>query len=303
MPYAQTDENLLNHALEPTFRWLIAAALDGSSMTYGSIKAKLESEEGFSTIFTTRIGFVAGSLMNKIQDAVPNAPLINVLVVNQTDYQPSTGARTYLADKFKLPKLAQKNSKKHFSKLWQHTVKRAANEVYALGTNDWAALYKASFKKSLSSQQISKLRDNRKSGAEENGLQGGGKYGPGGEGKHHRALRLWITDNPAAVRKSFANAKTETESGLDSGDRIDVVYKCADRIVLLEVKSRISNEIDLKRGVYQCIKYRAVRAAMDVRDTPLIETYLVTEQELPKDIAALLRLHDIKHFLAPQDRT
>ena len=68
--------------------------------------------------------------------------------------------------------------------------------------------------------------------------------------------------------------------------------------MLLEVKSRISNDVDVTQGVYQCIKYRAVREAMDVRKCPLIETYLVTENEIPGAISELLRLHNIKHFLA-----
>jgi hypothetical protein len=41
---------------------------------------------------------------------------------------------------------------------------------------------------------------------------------------------------------------------------------------------------------------------MDIRDDPLIETYLVTEYELPGEIAALVRRHKIKHFQAPLER-
>jgi hypothetical protein len=55
-PHVATNENLNDFALEPAFRWLIAAALDGANMTYGEVKYKLENEAGFSTIFTTRIG-------------------------------------------------------------------------------------------------------------------------------------------------------------------------------------------------------------------------------------------------------
>jgi hypothetical protein len=57
--YAPTNENLIEHALEPTMRWLIASALDGTTMTYGEVKQPLESEASFSTVFATRIGHVA----------------------------------------------------------------------------------------------------------------------------------------------------------------------------------------------------------------------------------------------------
>ena len=301
-PYTATNENLMVHGLAPTFRWLIAAALDGTVMTYGDIKEELEDEVGFSTIFTTRIGFVAGALMETIQAEVPDAPLINVLVVNQSDRQPSKGAGGFMADRFNEPRLAKKNAKQRFPDLWARSFKTAADEVYSYSAADWTRVYRKTFNQSLTVAKVTDDRGERNRGNEKDGIPTGRKYGPGGEGEYHRSLRLWIIENPEAVNKSFSGAEEETEVDLDSGDRIDVVYKCADRIVLLEVKSRTSNEIDLRRGVYQCIKYRAVRSAMDVREDPLIETYLVTEMELPGQIAALIRLHKIKHFLAPRER-
>jgi hypothetical protein len=236
--------------------------------------------------------------MEKIQERAPDAPLINVLVVNQADQSPSKGAGGFMANRFHDQRLAEKDAKQKHPELWEESFRRAAAEVYAYGAKKWSALYKKVFGAELGLKQIGQAREDRKRGREEDGVTTGRKYGAGGEGECHRALRLWIKDNPQEVHMSFAGAETETECDLDSGDRVDVVYKCSDRIVLLEVKSRISNEIDLKRGVYQCIKYRAVRAAMDVRDNPVIETYLVTENEPPGNISALLRLHKIKHFLA-----
>jgi len=61
--YAGTNENLIEHALEPAMRWLIAVALDGATITYGDLKRRLETEENFSTVFATRIGLVAGELI------------------------------------------------------------------------------------------------------------------------------------------------------------------------------------------------------------------------------------------------
>ncbi len=300
--YRPTTANIQAHALEPSLRWLIAEALDGGKLFYGELKKKLEDEAGFRTIFSPRMGWVAGLLMNRIQDAIPDAPLINVLVVNQNDRQPGLGAGAYLAKRFKKPRLAEQDAKTKYPQLWEVTCRSAADEVYAYGAEQWAKLYRKVFGAVLSTEQIDKQREDRRRGEEQDGVQTGRDYGAAGEGKFHRELRQWVKNHPEAIHGSFAGAQTETESNLDSGDRIDVVYKCADRIVLLEVKSRVSNEIDLKRGVYQCIKYRAVRAAMDVRDNPLIETYLITEMELPGNISALLRLHKVKHFQAPQVR-
>lgn len=300
--YAATNENLLEHALAPTMRWLIATALDGATMTYGQVKRRLEDEASFSTVFATRIGLVAGDLMNRIQTVDPNAPLINVLVVNQQDRMPSKGAGSYMANRFRNSMLASKGYKQRHPAKWREYFERAAAEVYAYSPAKWSALYARVFGGSFPQAGIEAERNRRHEGNEDDFGSGTHKYGPGGEGKHHRALRLWVTANPALVRRGFAAARTETEFCLDSGDRIDAVYHLVDRTIVLEVKSRISNEVDLRRGVYQCIKYRAVKEAMDGREQVPVEAFLVTETKLPGEIAALLRRHDIRHFLAPISR-
>ncbi|MBY5448105.1 hypothetical protein HFO91_00205 [Rhizobium leguminosarum] len=301
-PYAATNDNLIAHGLAPTMRFLIAVALDGSTMTYGELGAKLENEAGFSTIFRTRLGFVVGSLMGKIQKVEPTAPLINVLAVNQKDRQPSKGAGSFMARRFKERRLDRDDAKTHFPNLWQQSFERAAGEVYKVSAAEWADLYRKVFDAPLDELAIENEREDRKRGTEKDGIQTGRNYGSGGEGPYHKALRLWIKDNPGLVDKAFAEAATDTEVDLDSGDRIDVVYKLIDRTIIVEVKSRISNDVDLRRGIYQCVKYRAVRQAMDVREATPIEALLVTENELPGEIAALVKLHGIRHFMAPLER-
>lgn len=301
--YAGTDEDLRNHALEPAMRRLIAVALDQHTATYGEIKHMLETEEGFSTIFATRIGYVAGELMYRLLEVDPDAPLINVLVVNQDDRLPSKGAGGFMAKRFGVPELAKDGAKEKHPKLWAETFEKAAGEVYAYKAKDWAKLYRKAFGEKLPIDAINEEREDRKTGEENDGLDyNNRRYGRGGEGPAHRALRLWVTENPQAIRKQFAGARTQTEVDLLSGDRIDSVYYCEDRTVVLEVKSRISNEVDMMRGVYQCVKYRAVMTATHVQEDPLVEAFLVTETEVSGEIASLLRLHKIKHFIAPQDR-
>ena len=298
-PYAATNENLAAHALEPALRWLIPVALDGSTMTYGELKERLEAQAGFSTVFTTRIGYVAGELMNRIQAIEPDAPLINVLVVNQDDGQPSKGAGSFMAARFGEPRLNREDAKQAHPKLWKRYFHQSADEVYQVTEAEWARLFKRVFGNDLAIDQIEKGRDDRQDGTERDGIVGGRS---GGEGPFHKALRLWVQANPQQLHRSFTDVVAETEVDLDSADRVDVVYKCPDRTIVVEVKSRISNEVDLRRGVFQCIKYRAVRKAMDVRDDPLVEAWLVTETELPGRIAALVKRHDIRHFQAPLDR-
>jgi hypothetical protein len=300
--YAATNESLIENGLAPSMRWLIAVALDGSTITYGEVKRQLEDKAGFSTIFATRIGFVAGVLMEEIQKIDPDAPLINVLVVNQTDRQPSKGAGSFMARRFDEPRLDRKDAKKKYPQLWKQAFKRAAGEVYSYTEAQWSALFQRTFGTPLDAEKIERDREKRHEGNEKDGIATGRKYGPGGESPFHKSLRIWVKNNPGAIHAAFVNASTETEVDLDSGDRVDVVYKLADRIAVLEVKSRISNEVDLTRGVFQCVKYRAVRQAMDVRDDAVVEAYLITETPLPGEISALVKRHNIRHVRVPQKR-
>ena len=68
----------------------------------------------------------------------------------------------------------------------------------------------------------------------------------------------------------------------------------AARTVAIEVKSRDSDWADLRRGVYQCVKYRAVIAAQDIRRKPVVECWLVTEEPLPSDLKTLTRLLGVR---------
>ena len=109
-------------------------------------------------------------------------------------------------------------------------------------------------------------------GVESDGLP----RGRGGEGINHKALRLWVKDNPEGVDRSFRSVRAETEVDLLSGDRVDVVFYADREIVAIEVKSRDSNWADLRRGIYQCVKYEAVLCAQELRNRS-VRSLLVTE--------------------------
>jgi hypothetical protein len=89
------------------------------------------------------------------------------------------------------------------------------------------------------------------------------RYNPyGSEGSpEHVALRDWVIANPA-----FFNLPEGTvgipEYPLKSGDKVDVVFtKDKEALLGVEVKSWRSDKDDLRRGIFQCIKYKAVLTA------------------------------------------
>lgn len=54
----------------------------------------------------------------------------------------------------------------------------------------------------------------------------------------------------------------EVEYLLPSGDTVDVLFQHKGDWIAVEVKSRISSNLDLARGLFQCVKYRAVIEAV-----------------------------------------
>ena len=291
-----TIENLTRHGAMPLTRWLIAAAKERAVITYGEAKRRLENEQGFSTIFSTMMGRPAGSAMDNILAIDPDAPLINVLLVQQGDRIPGDGAGSYMARRFGNPILGEKDARKRHPELWRQFFERAATEVYAYP--DWEALYERVYNRAFQPDPEAVRRRNNRDGTERDGLPRGRR----GEGDHHKALRLWVTRNPKQVLPKRAVVRTDTEVELLSGDQVDSVYYGATSTVAIEVKSRDSNEADLRRGVFQCVKYRAVLQAMDAREAAPVQALLATETPLLSDLAKLARRLKIRHIVVPQNR-
>jgi hypothetical protein len=86
------------------------------------------------------------------------------------------------------------------------------------------------------------------------------------------------------------------EKRLQSNDEIDVWFMVPREQLAVEVKSVRSNEVDLSRGIFQCIKYKAVLEAEAIcaGSTPKINALLVSEQVLPPEYAKQAELLGVK---------
>ncbi len=275
------NENLeSDRATAPLTAWLIHAAKSRGTMTYGQAKRRLERECGFGDIFPVRIGRVAGVAMNRILEQARRAPMLNVLLVQAATRLPGSGAAGYLAIRNPGKRwLRGKDAHRHGG--WRSVVEEEARLVY--GYPRWDEVYEQVYGHPLPD-----------AAAEPTGNEKDGTRGTGGEGPNHRALKLKVWKNPGLVRKGLSAEGAKKELELLSGDRVDVVAYAPARTVAMEVKSRDSDWADLQRGVYQCVKYRAVLEAQDIRRKPVVESWLVTEKPLPSDLRSLARLLDVK---------
>lgn len=274
-----TKGNLASpHATEPLARWLIGAAKNCTDLTYGEAASRLEAECGFDRIFPAiRMGVSAGEMQKGILELNPDAPLLNVLLVRKDTGEPGDGAREFLAERFPdEPRLRKADVRTSLPGVWTEVVGQAVDDVYR--HPDWDALYEELYGEFVPDPYFESPIDDRRSP----------RARGGGEGARHKALRLWVMRHPERVTMRLRRATVETEKELHSGDRVDVVYSTENEILAIEVKSRNSNWHDLRRGIFQCIKYRAVLQAQE-RSSKSVDALLVSEQQLPPDLTRLAK--------------
>ena len=111
-----------------------------------------------------------------------------------------------------------------------------------------------------------------------------GDKGAGGEGEEHEKLKAFIKDNPKEIGLQ-GKLKATVEYQLPSGDSIDVFFENSKHWYGVEVKSVISSENDIFRGIYQCVKYQAVMEAKMVfeKRQKKIEVILALGRALSSD--------------------
>lgn len=133
----------------------------------------------------------------------------------------------------------------------------------------------------------------KKSGTEYDNPDATRRGGPA-ESEEHKRLKAWVAKNPhgIGVRKSFGCGITE--SRLLSGDEIDVLFSDGNSFRTVEVKSKRSNNEDLKRGIYQCVKYREIKKAEHAPYDVDVQSILVTERDLTPELKERAKLLKVK---------
>lgn len=115
-----------------------------------------------------------------------------------------------------------------------------------------------------------------------------GGYG-GGESYAHKALKEYVARNPQSIGLKANTQQGDTEFPLPSGDSLDVSFNSKTVWVAAEVKSAVSPEADIVRGLFQCVKYRAVMEAVLLTENrpQNVRALLVLEKALPKKLIPL----------------
>ena len=115
----------------------------------------------------------------------------------------------------------------------------------------------------------------------------------GGESARHRRLKEYVRDHPEVLQVPATAEVEKDEFLLPSGDSLDVLFRDGGDWIAVEVKSAISGTSDIRRGMFQCVKYQAViEAYQTTQNLPQsARTVLVLESTFP------VQLTQMKHML------
>lgn len=240
------------------------ATVSKSPHTYG----ELSKEVGHHT---DQIGRVLGLIddvfkaLKKARPEFKDMPTLNCLVISKTTKLPSNGFDyvshdfSSLTDEQKNDQMKRLNSEAYYYDRWKDVLD--ALELTPYNGSDNKA-YEASIRKGTFSKH-------------------------GSEGIKHKALKEHIYEHPECI--GIKNVKhKEMEHVLLSSDRLDVYFILDDTQIAVEIKSSISDNADILRGVYQCVKYDAIlNAEQSVKGMHCqVKSLLVLEGEMPISIAS-----------------
>jgi hypothetical protein len=125
-------------------------------------------------------------------------------------------------------------------------------------------------------------------------------YGGPAESDEHRRLKEYVKSNPRLFGAPKGCKDGVMEKLLRSLDEIDVWFVSPGKQLAVEVKSRRSTDLDLERGIFQCVKYRALLEAENTAEkiSSTVRAGLVSERKLPGELSRLAKLFGVEVRIA-----
>ncbi len=216
------------------------------------------------------LGYIGQALESLSSGWEEEIPPLQCLVVNKQTGLPGEGIGWFVVKKEDFRKLPRKQQRE--------TLQIELQKVFVY--QKWLAVLEAF---GLSAKPV-EYADLLRRAAESRG---------GGESEQHRRLKEYVAKHPRDLELPAAAGVGEIEFSLPSGDSLDVLFRVGEDWSAVEVKSAISDTSDIVRGLFQCVKYRAViEGYQATRNLPQsVRTVLVLEGAFPAELT------EMKHML------
>jgi hypothetical protein len=260
-----TGEKLYQKRAQRTLPILVRQALAKTQTTYSALAAELGMPNPRNLNYV--LGAIGSSLQDLAKEWKERVPPLQYLVVQKLTGVPGDGVGVY-ADEIK-----------RFSSLplWEKRVAVLRELVAIYGYPRWSdVLVHFGLPKAPPALTDGLLRP-----------AGGG--GGSGESEAHRDLKDYVARTPSVVGLGTGGLQTDVEFPLYSGDAVDVFFRSRDQWLAVEVKAANASPEDIGRGLFQCVKYQAVAAAMIAVQggAEHANAALVLENELPTQLHAV----------------
>lgn len=262
-------DKLYQKRARKTLPILVRQARAEQPITYGDLAYELGMKYSLNLNYV--LGAIGSELVMLSKKWGLKIPAIQALVINKNTGVPGSGVYYYAKDAADYWKWGAKKRKRITKIMWEH--------IFAFDKWDKVLeeLSLQTEKPALGSNQgYNKFSNNEIEESEE-----------------HRLLKEYISKNPQSIGLLKKDGPGKVEYTFQSGDIIDVLFKTDKGWIGAEVKSSKSNTQDINRGLFQCVKYKAlIEATLAVEQLSMnCRVILVLADELPKELVP------IKHVL------
>lgn len=268
-----TGDKLYQQRARQALPILVRQAYAGKTIYYSDLAREMgmPNERNLNYV----LGSIGQTLLQLSKDLAENIPPIQCLVVNRQTGLPGEGIGWFI-DKVRYSEM---------SKQEQAAILRAQLEMVFQYPKWEKVLNHLGFHplgNSMLPDQLSKASKRFKFDAVES--------------EHHKKLKEFIAANPSVLGLPVTTPFGIIEFDLPSGDTVDVLFQTDKQWTAVEVKSHISQEPDLIRGLFQCVKYHAVAKAQlaSLGKKANVRTVLVIGKPLPDSLIPLKHVLGVK---------
>jgi hypothetical protein len=289
LPEAFQGDSWTRHTARTVLPLIIWCAKNGKTITYGQLDKEIVRRNWGHHVMAVQYGHPAGTIGNALIETEEEwgepIPPLNALVVNQTTGLPGDGVNRYL---------------ERYYKPDQHVDDMSLDEKRAIVEEIHADIFSYKYWDDLLQEyELTPLKGGLTlEEVDENGISKPSRGGWSGEAEseEHKNLKNFIAKNPKIVGIKKKGTESIVEYLFSSSDKADVVFKSGQKCLGVEVKSIISNDDDLNRGIFQCVKYQALLRAEQkaLMIPPTARALLVVEREIPVSLQNLADVLGIK---------
>lgn len=270
------------------FPILVRQAMERRMITYGDWAGEIKKSLG-AGVNPRNLNTVAGLIGDICKDYAEKTgtrtPEINLIVVNKQTGIPGEGADLYMK-RFCEKSLVGRTDRKPLDRKEKQTIiKIAAEEIFDF--SEWEGVLEAygleTVRNGGKAMKRKRVRPRRKD------------WHKGPESVAHKRLKRRIASNSGLVGVKRRETGEE-EHLLWSGDKVDVYFKEA--AVAVEVKAGNAAFGELHRGVFQCIKYKALLGAQQISEweVPTADCRLAIGGRLPDELRNLCERLEVEYF-------